>query len=308
LQSKRVLKGEMALSNAAPYPKGKAFWQKAFQTFIALLPQSAYVAVLFFVLPQLVFSLYYGIVADQAWWQVLALSQDTLGTQGRVDIIDVFNAITPTLFLLIGVFFVAAIFFVAGYLTLCCTANLYFSGRPKPSLPRAFMMSLPHLPGALLGALLLFVVVGLIQLTFPPLVLLLVPLGMTPIFMVCENRGVFSAMKYCATLKYMPPLPGSKLGMFFQLMTITAIFYLGLMLAVFVSQFFLTFDQWLGFHHNFWSERLGEAPYTAAFAISQVFDSLAGSAFLVLYICMTANAYFWVKSYLGRLPEEGLQA
>ena len=285
----------------------KTLWQKNFQTLRAVLTPALYISFLGFVLPQIALEL---IFAPRAGNLVEIIKDFTdqavtgggdffaLGTQGM-----------QFSFAYIAYVISLWVFSLIAYHALVFVVSQYCLGRALPPLPQALGEGFKFfLPKGLVATFLFFIVFGLSQVVFPPLILLAMPGVMAPVLIIAEKRGSFSAVKNSLSLGYAKSFPLGKFNLLLQIVSLGAILYAALLFSYFIFGWVLEADLLFNIPRSIWNQKISGYPFHLGFLLAFVIKVFLVSLVCCLIGVFSTSTYYWIKALKSPLPKQGIQA
>jgi len=280
-------------------------WQKGWQTLQGIGPRAIAISFLAIFLPQLGFELVFAHQAAE--------------TVGRTrEFLSQIATTTPDFFFLVaqlssfvGAYLAWALllcfFYLAAYFALIYVANEYNRGRALPTVGRALLNGVKFsVPRGILAAMVLLVLFAMVQLFLPPVVLVLLPALMVPVFIVCEKNGAFTSIKRAVFIGYGERFPGGRIAVMFQAMSIGAMFYAFFLLIFFLTSHIQTLDQWLGVSRAIALVQVDGLPFNILFLLSQLVRTALTATAVTLLAAYTTGFYFWAQSFDSPIPKEGI--
>lgn len=285
----------------------KGFWKKGFQTLSHVRLEALYISFFLIILPQLLLEGYFAIKGEQV---IEILKQSTHAQKGtRTDIFALgANALEFGSNYVVSYLALWLVVLVA-YFALVHISVEFNTGKPPLGALEAIKRGVRSVfPRGLIACVLFLLIFGLAQVILPPLVLFLLPGLMIPVLISYLGFGSFKALKQALFIDYGQGFPGGRWALLFQLISVGAFFYAGVLLSVFVSDWLLHLDEWFGFSRVLFSSAIAGLPVSAMYIASYLLRTLGISFMLVLLASFSASLYFWVKALANALPEKGVRA
>jgi hypothetical protein len=277
----------------------ESFWQKGFATLKGTIPGAIYISFLAFVLPQIIYELAFA-------YKTAELAEISKHFTTNTGTVDFYQLLQPAGTYGFKVMFAGAVVWfvhVTGYFGIVHLCQCVATGRATPKVHEALGRGLTLTARRGLLALIVFAILFLIvQVLLPPAILTLLPGIMIPVLIASGTTGVFRPVIQALKMSYGDRFPGGRWALFFQLMSLGAFFYAGVLLVVFLANQILVIDTWLNLPRGLWTMQIASLPLSPMYLVSLIFK-LASLSFIGCLLAAISVTFF---TWVNRLPRTGI--
>src|SRR5690606_16880934 len=107
-------------------------------------------------------------------------------------------------------------------------------------------------------------------------------------------------------MRYVGAFPGGKFALLFQLMSLGAFFYAGLILAFFAANKITLAHETFGFLSPL-SATVTASPYTYLYLSGLLLRSFLVGGLVLVLACFSTTLFYWIRSFSSPLPKDGLR-
>lgn len=280
-------------------------WRLGLGTLKGLGSRAVFITFGFIALPQIVFEMFFSMKS-------LSLSQDIRKNTGDftdrgIDFLDFFNPAGSFLSSYIAMSFVLGIVYLCTYFSLLHLAVEYIKARPSPSVWSALLHGAKKcLPKGLLAIFFFMCLLITVQIILPPTVIFLLPGIMIPVLLEVEEGGVFRSLRDGLSLRYGRNFPGGVISLFFQIVSIGAFFYIGVILSFYFQDFVLNLDLYFDSAYGLVHAQFFSFPFSVVFFAAYAIKICIISVLVLVLACYSVTLYYWIKSKQTPVGRHGI--
>lgn len=275
--------------------RSKDIWQKALDTLRSTWRQTLFIMTAGLVLPQLLADLWFDTLGAQAAQRMRGLFESHDGVKTAF-----WDLIEPVLSF-------AAPFFVGSLLVLVVTATAYFAlvnlavqhmrDGEQLTIREALLRGLAATARRLPGLLFVVIVLTFVGQVFVLPAIIASVLGLAaPVIAVADHKGSFRAALDAITVQYARRSAYGPWAVSFNMLSLGATFYFGVMVVALGIEQLLMLDQSIPALRPFWSQQLGNLAFGPIYLLASLAESVLLMALVAIIPVTTTALYFTVAA------------